>query len=593
MKVWERIESLRKRMREEDIDVYYIPTNDFHGSEYVSGYFQTREYISGFTGSAGVVIVTLEDAGLWTDGRYFIQAEKQLQDSGITLYRMGLDGVPTVNTYLDNVLKDGQVLGCDGRMVTTTWLMAMKRRYKVKSNVDLVGDIWEDRPDRPKQPIWELAIKYAGVSREEKLSRLWDWMKQKSLDYFILTSLDDIAWLFNLRGNDIPCCPVFLSYAVFTQESGVLFCEKNCANGSIQTALMKAGIETRPYEEVEQYIRKMGQGKRVAMDMRVVNAHLAAQVPNENTLVDVVNPTGMWKAVKNETEVKNERIAHLKDGIAITKMLYWLRHTDKKQESEISVSDKLEEFRRLDEDYLGPSFDTISGYAEHGAIVHYSATPETNHMLDEENFLLLDMGGHYYQGTTDITRTVMLGTEATDEQKKYYTTVLRGNLALGAAKFHSGITGVNLDVLARQPLWEIGCDFLHGTGHGVGYLLNVHEGPNAIRYVASKQPGGDPALEPGMITSNEPGVYLENKFGIRLENLILCCEAEYTDFGRFLEFETLTLVPFDRRAIDVKGLSDKELGLLNAYHQRVYEEIGPHLTPEERDWLQEECSPIL
>lgn len=239
--------------------------------------------------------------------------------------------------------------------------------------------------------------------------------------------------------------------------------------------LNEAGIETRPYEEVEQYIRKMGQGKRVAMDMRVVNAHLAAQVPNENTLVDVVNPTGMWKAVKNETEVKNERIAHLKDGIAITKMLYWLRHTDKKQESEISVSDKLEEFRRLDEDYLGPSFDTISGYAEHGAIVHYSATPEINRMLDEENFLLLDMGGHYYQGTTDITRTVMLGTEATDEQKKYYTTVLRGNLALGAAKFHSGITGVNLDVLARQPLWEIGCDFLHGTGHGVGYLLNVHE----------------------------------------------------------------------------------------------------------------------
>ena len=242
---------------------------------------------------------------------------------------------------------------------------------------------------------------------------------------------------------------------------------------------------------------------------------------------------------------------------------------------------------------MGPSFDTISGYAEHGAIVHYSATPETNHILEEENFLLLDMGGHYYQGTTDITRTVMLGTEATDEQKKYYTTVLRGNLALGAAKFHSGITGVNLDVLARQPLWEIGCDFLHGTGHGVGYLLNVHEGPNAIRYVASNQLGGDPALEPGMITSNEPGVYLENKFGIRLENLILCCEAEHTDFGRFLEFETLTLVPFDRRAIDVKGLSDKELGLLNAYHQRVYEEIGPHLTPEERDWLQEECSPIL
>ena len=372
-----------------------------------------------------------------------------------------------------------------------------------------------------------------------------------------------------------------------------MFCEKNCANGSIQTALMKAGIETRPYEEVEQYIRKMGQGKRVAMDMRVVNAHLAAQVPNENTLVDVVNPTGMWKAVKNETEVNNERIAHLKDGIAITKMLYWLHHTDKKKESEISVSDKLEEFRRLDEDYLGPSFDTISGYAEHGAIVHYSATPESNRILEEENFLLLDMGGHYYQGTTDITRTVMLGREATEEQKKYYTTVLRGNLALGAAKFRSGITGVNLDVLARQPLWEIGCDFLHGTGHGVGYLLNVHEGPNAIRYVASKQPGGDPALEPGMITSNEPGVYLENKFGIRLENLILCCEAEHTDFGRFLEFETLTLVPFDRRAIDVKGLSDKELGLLNAYHQRVYEEIGPHLTPEERDWLQEECSPIL
>ena len=295
MKVWERIESLRKRMREEDIDVYYIPTNDFHGSEYVSGYFQTREYISGFTGSAGVVIVTLEDAGLWTDGRYFIQAEKQLQGSGITLYRMGLDGVPTVNAYLDSVLKDGQVLGCDGRMVTTTWLMAMKRRCKVKSNVDLVGDIWEERPDRPKQPIWELALKYAGVSREEKLSRVWDWMKQKSLDYFILTSLDDIAWLFNLRGNDIPCCPVFLSYAVFTQESGVLFCEESgIKETAIAGALQSAGIEIQSYEEIGTYDPNL-EPSAVTVDEEAAKKWLAAGAQPTDVVAKILKDAGIEK----------------------------------------------------------------------------------------------------------------------------------------------------------------------------------------------------------------------------------------------------------------------------------------------------------
>lgn len=593
MTVSERITKLRARMMEEGIAAYFIPTNDYHGSEYVGAYFKTRKYISGFTGSAGTVIVTPEEAGLWTDGRYYIQAESQLQGSGITLYRTGQGGVPDTETYLRSVLKDGQILGCDGRLVTAAWHAKMRKEFTLRCDLDLVGEIWKERPERSAEPIWLLDIKYAGCSREEKLSRLWDWMREENLDGYILTSLDDIAWLLNIRGNDIPCSPVVLSYAYFSQGEGILFCATDALTEEGKKVLQQAHMTVCDYDAMESYVRELGQGLRIGLDCRVVNAHLVEQIDGENVIVDVVNPTVLWKAVKNETETENVRQAHIKDGVAVTRFLYWLRHhIGRETLTEISAAEKLEEFRRLSSDYLGPSFDAIAGYAAHGAIVHYSATKETDVELLPENFLLLDTGGQYYQGTTDITRTVMLGEEATAEQKKYYTAVLRGNLNLGAAKFRQGISGVSLDVLAREPLWSMGCDYEHGTGHGVGYLLNVHEGPNAIRNRIVNLPGANEPLQPGMLTSNEPGIYLENRFGIRLENLILCVESENTEFGQFLEFETVTLVPFDRRAIDAESMSEHERALLDSYHSRVYHEISPYLPEAERDWLQQECAPI-
>lgn len=593
MTVSERIGELRKRMQEEGLAAYFIPTNDYHGSEYVGAYFKTREYISGFTGSAGTVIVTQEEAGLWTDGRYYIQAERELQGTGITLYRSGQEGVPSPTDYLKRVLKNGQVLGCDGRLVTADWVAKMQKKFTLRCDLDLVGEIWAERPERSAEPVWLLDIKYAGCPREEKLSRLWDWMKEKKLDGYLLTSLDDIAWLLNIRGNDIPCNPVVLSYAYFTRGSGILFCAGDAVSDEVTGALQQAGMTVRAYDAVEEYIRKLGQGIHIGLDCRVVNAHLVEQIAEENTIVDVVNPTVPWKAVKNEIEMENVRQAHIEDGVAVTRFLYWLRHNIGRETlTEISVSEKLEEFRGLASDYLGPSFDPIAGYAAHGAIVHYSATPETDAELHADNFLLLDTGGQYYQGTTDITRTIMLGEGATAEQKRYYTAVLRGNLNLAAAKFRQGVSGVSLDILARGPLWAMGCDYEHGTGHGVGYLLNVHEGPNAIRGRVVEAPGANEPLQPGMLTSNEPGIYLEDRFGIRLENLILCVESERTEFGQFLEFETLTLVPFDRRAIDVESMSGRERELLNQYHSRVFKEISPYLPEAERDWLKEECAPL-
>lgn len=593
MTIPERIQRLREKMREEGVDAYYIPTNDFHGSEYVGDYFKTREYISGFTGSAGTVIITQKEAGLWTDGRYYIQAEKQLEGSGIRLFRSGQEGVPNTSEYLESILKDGQVLGCDGRLVTQDWVTKMQQKFTLRCDLDLVGDIWEDRSERSAEAVWLLDTQYAGCSREDKLSRLWEWMKSQEYDYYILTSLDDIAWLLNIRGGDIPCNPVVLSNAVFQQDKGVLFCAEKAVSDEVKQALQNAKIFVEEYDAVEESVRELGHDKCVAVDYRVINAHLCGQIPEGNTIVDVINPTTLWKAVKNETEINNVRQAHIKDGVAITKLLYWLRHhIEDTPLTEISVTEKLEELRKLDKDYLGPSFETIAGYAAHGAIVHYSATPETDFPLQSDSFLLLDMGGQYYQGTTDITRTVLLAKKATGEQRKFYTTVLRGNLNLAAAKFKQGATGVSLDILARGPLWEIGCDYEHGTGHGVGYLLNVHEGPNAIRFRISDAPEKNVPLQPGMLTSNEPGVYLENQYGIRLENLILCVEAEKTEFGQFLQFETLTLVPFDRRAIAPELMNSREKILLNEYHERVYQTIAPYLTRQEQEWLRDECAPI-
>lgn len=597
----ERIERLRERMREENMDAYYIPTNDFHGSEYIHEHFKAREYFSGFDGSAGTLVITGKEAGLWTDGRYFLQAEEQLKGSGITLYRSGEEKVPTISEYLKTTLRPGQVLGLDGRLVSAAWYEDMEKQLKRKGitmdgSKDLPGEIWEERPPQEFHSIWLLSEQYAGESRPKKLQRLQKELKKEESDAILLTSLDDIAWLFNARGKDIPCNPVFFSYAVVTQERAWLFTGDGCIYKEDAEKLKTEEIVWKNYSEFHEFVENLPfplEHQRMLVDKHVIDSLTLKKFPDTIELVDVFCPVTKWKAQKNKIECENVKKAHIQDGIAVTKFIYWLKkNIGSSPMTEISAAQKLEEYRKEREHYLEPSFDTICGYAEHGAIVHYSATEETNIPLKPENFLLVDSGGQYLEGTTDITRTILLGKEATKEQKKYYTAVLCGNLRLAAAKFKHGCSGVSLDYLARQPLWELGCDYNHGTGHGVGYLLNVHEPPNAFRYRILKEADQNAVLEEGMITSDEPGFYLSGQYGIRLENLILCVKREKTEYGQFMGFEPLTFVPFEKDAIDFEQMTKEDKRLLNEYHREVYQKIADGLTKEEREWLAGVCEAV-
>lgn len=598
MGVKERLAHLREKMEETGIDMYFIPTNDFHNSEYICDYFKVREYMSGFDGSAGNMVVTRKEAGLWTDGRYYIQAEHQLQGTEITLYKSGLEGVPTVNEYIEKEFPQGGVLGADGRMVSRGWAEGMKQLLEGKQGSlelshDLVGEFWSERPEIAFHKGWILPEEYAGESRKDKLKRLREWMRERGGQQMLLTSLDDIAWLLNIRGDDIPCNPVVLSYLLVNMEKCTLFTGKDVFGEKEQTILKKNGIFFATYENVYSFVCNYPQKVDTFVDKRTANARIVENLSHHCRIVDMLCPITLWKAVKNSTEIAGEREIHIRDGVAVTKFIYWLKqNVDKMPLTEMIAVEKLEELRKKGKDYLGPSFDTIAGYREHGAIVHYSVTQETNANLQPENFLLVDSGGQYLGGTTDVTRTILLGGNATSDQKKHYTAVLRGNLNLCAARFLYGCSGVALDYAARQPLWELGLDYNHGTGHGVGCLLNVHEEPNAIRYRIVNEPGKNPPLEAGMITSNEPGLYLEGQYGIRLENLILCVKREKNQFGQFMGFEPLTLVPFERDAIDVEQMSQREIALLNAYHKKVYDTLNAYLEPEEREWLADECSPI-
>lgn len=606
----ERLALLRKNMKEKGIDALYIPTSDFHGSEYAGGYFRCREFFSGFTGSAGVLVVLEDQAGLWTDGRYFLQAEEQLQDTGITLYKMKEEHVPSIRDFLESVLKEGQTLQVDGRTVSSGEIKGLarvlgKKGIKLCIDLDIAGAVWDQLGGRPKlssKPVWELSDLYSGKSRTEKLNDIRKEMEQQKADVLLISSLDDIAWLFNLRGNDIPYVPVFLSYALIEKEHARLYVMEQAFLMELKEKLEQEQIFLHSYEEVYTDLEKLEEGQTIWYDQIGTNAVLAEKIPKHCSLIRKKIPTVKKKAIKNAVEIENERKAHLYDGIAFCKFLYWLKQQDFDMETgastkitettkttkitEISVAEKLEEFRKQQKTYLMPSFEPISGYAEHGAIVHYSATAESDAVLHGENFLLMDTGAHYLEGTTDITRTIALGT-LTEEQKQHYTAVLRGNIRLGAAKFPYGVCGVNLDILAREPLWEYGLDYRHGTGHGVGYLLNVHEGPNNIRREINARNSSIP-LEEGMITSNEPGVYLEGAYGIRLENMILCKKTgKQTEYGQFMEFETLTLVPFEREAILSEMLNREEREWLNAYHKKVYQEVSPYLQEEEKVWLKE------
>ena len=597
MTVPQRLERLRKKMLENGIDAYLVPTDDFHGSEYVGEYFTFRKYITGFTGSAGTAVILQDQAGLWTDGRYFIQAEQQLKGSGVTLYKMREEGVPTVEEFLETQLAEGQTLGFDGRTVTASAGDELVSRLtpkgvKVNGKLDLAGEIWEDRPALSAEPVWILGTEYTGEPAEDKLRRVREEMQKKNATHLVLTSLDDIAWLLNLRGNDVQCNPVFLSYMVITEESAVLYAQTAAFPEEVRGYLDQIRVQLREYFLIYEEISKIPGGAAVMADPSKVNYSLRHLIPHEAAVIPCKNPTTLMKAVKNEREMENIIKAHIKDGVAVTRFIYWLKtHVGKEKITEVSSGEKLEEFRRMGENYIGPSFHPIMGYDTHGAIIHYSADANTDIPLEPRAALLSDSGGQYLEGTTDITRTIVLG-ETTRKFKEYFTRVLRGHLNLAAAHFLYGCAGRNLDYLAREPLWELGEDYNHGTGHGVGFCLNVHEGPNSFHY--RKYPGRDceVTLEEGMLTSDEPGYYLENEFGIRHENLTLCRKAEKTAAGQFMCFETVTLVPFDLDGILPEMMTRKEKDRLNDYHKKVYTVIGPLLPDEERAWLKEATKEI-
>lgn len=601
----ERLKQIRQRMREEKLDAYIVLSDDFHTSEYVGEHFRCREYISGFTGSSASVVILLEEAGLWTDGRYFIQAEEQLAGSGITLYRIGEEGVPKLEDYLNQKLAEHAHIGMDGRTITAKKYRKLekklqKKQIKICLNYDLAGEIWPNRPKMSCEQAWELDVCYAGRSRAEKLAEIREKLIKKDADCTVISSLDDIAWTLNVRGNDIECTPVVLSFLAVSMEKAFWFVQKGVAAKPLADRLQADGITIRDYHEIYSFLEHELDGQALYLDPQRTNMLIYEKAEKwkktldkkaqDKKIIEGRNLTLLPKAIKNPVEVENMRQAHIKDAVACTKFIYWLKsHAASQTITELSAAEKLEAFRRQQEHYLGASFHTIAGYAKHGALPHYSVSLESNLLIKAENFFLIDSGGHYLEGTTDITRTIAPGMEVklTEEQKHHYTLVLKGNIRLSSTKFKYECAGINLDHLAREALLKEGLDYNHGTGHGVGYLLCVHEPPNSFRCKVSSSRDECMKLEAGMITSNEPGLYLEGQYGIRIEDLIVCKKLEKNQFGQFMGFETLSFVPYERDAILTEELTGQERDLINQYHAKVFETIAPYLDAEEKIWLQE------
>ena len=588
----ERLQALRAEMIKRGIDIYIIPTADFHESEYVGAHFKARAYMTGFDGSAGTAVITRTDAGLWTDGRYFVQAEQQLRGTTVTLFRMSEEGVPTIEEYVEKELKEGGCLGFDGRVVNNSWgkklaAIAKKKNAKLYVEEDLVGIIWTDRPALAKSVPFILEEKYSGKSAAAKLAEVREKMTEAGADTHILTCLYDIAWLLNIRGNDIDCVPVVMSYLVMNQTECIWFLQEEVLDDTVKAYLTENQIITKPYEAIYEYVKAIPAGAKIMLDEGAVNFRICSSLPAETEVINKANPTELMRAIKNPTEVDNTRNAHIKDGVAFTKFMYWLKtNIGKIPMTEISASDYLEECRKAQEGFLELSFHTISAYGPNAAMMHYSATEESNAELKPEGFLLVDSGGHYYEGSTDITRTMALG-PITDEMREHFTAVCRSNLNLANAKFLYGCSGLNLDILARGPLWDLNLDYKCGTGHGVGYVLNVHEGPNGFRWRVVPERNDNGALEAGMITTDEPGVYLEGKYGIRTENELVCHKGEKNEYGQFMYFENITYAPIDLDAIDPETMTKRERAVLNEYHAMVYRVLSPYMTEEENEWLRE------
>jgi Xaa-Pro aminopeptidase len=577
-------------MEERGYDAYMVPTDDNHQSEYVGEHFKARAFITGFTGSAGTAVITKDAAGLWTDGRYFIQAEQQLSGNGVKLFKMGEPGVPTVEEFIADVLPEGGTLGFDGRVVAmgegqALEAAAAKKNGKIDYSTDLIDKIWEDRPALSEEPAFALGIEYTGESTESKLKRIRKAMEEEGADIHIIAALDDVCWTTNLRGNDIEFFPLLLSYAVITKEDMKLYIDERKLTDEMKANLAKDNISLRPYNAVYEDVKELCADSAILVDPSRLNYALYNNLPKGAKVIEKVNPTVLMKAMKNDTEIKNIKSAHVKDGVAVTKFMHWLKKNVGKTEiTEISAAEKLEEFRKEQEGYLWQSFEPICGSGEHAAIVHYAATPETNVPVVTDGLFLTDTGGGYMEGSTDITRTFAFG-KITDRMAEDFTTVLLCNLRLARAVFMHGTCGYNLDILARMPAWERGINYNHGTGHGVGYLMNIHEAPSGFRIAIREREKA--VIEPGMVITDEPGIYIEGSHGIRTENELLVCEKEKTEYGQFLCFEPITYVPIDLDAVNPDMMTKEDKEQLNAYHAKVYELVSPHLNEEEKEWLKE------
>ena len=587
MEIKERIVKLREQMKEKGIDIYIVPTADFHQTEYVGEYFKARKFITGFSGSAGTAVITKTEARLWVDGRYFIQAAKQIEGTTVEMMKMNQPGVPTIDEYLEETLGEGETLGFDGRVVSMGDGLRYKaiverKNGKIIYDYDLIDAIWEDRPPLSREPAFILEQKYAGETMASKLARIREYMRNCGANVHVLTTIDDICWTLNIRGNDIEFFPLVLSYAIITMDRMHLYIDETKLSDEMKEVLAADDVVLHPYNDIYEDIKAYGEGDCLLLDPVRVNYAMYSNISDKVRKVEERNPEILFKAVKNPVEIENMRKAQIKDSVAHVRFMKWLKeNVGKMKITEMSASDKLDEFRAEMGGFIRPSFEPISSYGEHAALCHSS--PETDVELKEGNIFLTDTGAGFYEGSTDITRTYALG-EIPDIMKEHFTLILMCNLSLASAKFMEGCVGMNLDLLARKPLWDRGLDFNHGTGHGLGYLLSIHESPAGFRW--RYRPGETAELMEGMIMTDEPGIYFEGSHGVRLENEILVRKGEKNEYGQFMYFEPITYVPMDLDAVKVEMLSEEYKTLLNDYHKTVYEKVSPYLNDEEKEWLK-------
>ena len=593
MEIKDRITALRDFMSQNGISAFIVPSTDPHSGEYVPAHWESRKWLSGFSGSAGTVVVTKDNAGLWTDSRYFIQAEEQLKGTGIQLFKDRLPETPSISEWLGSVLNKGEKVGIDG------WVNSMQEAASLRKELQtygleltLVEDpfqyIWDDRPTLPQTPVFIHGLEYAGVSCSEKISKIKEGIRSKGATGIILSSLDEIAWTLNLRGDDVHCNPLFISYLIISEKKNTLYILEEKVTEEVRSYLKEHDVEIEDYKNFSKNLKEFsGKDEELLQISPQANEALYTLASQHTNVIIAPSPVALMKAHKNPTEIAGFRKAMERDGVAMVKFLRWLKDAVKVgEETELSVDEKLYELRAEQANFKGISFDTIAGYKEHAAIVHYEATPETSIPLKPEGMLLLDSGAQYLDGTTDITRTIVLG-PLTEEEKKDYTLVLKGHLQLQNAEFPAGTCGTQLDVLARIAMWKAGINYLHGTGHGVGQFLSVHEGPHQVRM--NHMPT---LLEPGMTLTDEPGIYKAGRHGIRIENTLVIVLAQESEFGTFYKFEPLTLCPIDKEAILIDMLNDEELNWLNEYHQMVYNRLKPFLNEQEQAWLEEATSPL-